>query len=321
MLRQSIPALLTEHRTAGLIQAPLVIHRLPRVSAALGADIYILRDDLTGFGIGGNKSRKVDFLFGNAITQGANALVTIKATSFSRNAAAAASVCGLELHVVLPGVEAEQNRMSQSLFAEWGTCLHYGGDSEALAGRQDELVATLNKQGNTVYVLHPGGSDAIGALSYVSVMDEIRAFSERTDIWFARVIHSTSSAGTQAGLLVGRQIVEYPTEIIGVSAARPSNDQSRLVGELAAATAQLLGITVDVARIVVDDQFVGPGYAQVSAEGESAAHLFARMEGILLDPVYTGKAAAALLSYAEHGALAGGPALFIHTGGNGGQYY
>ena len=116
-LAKSIPDFLEKHPRAHLLQAPTIIHKLPRLSSRLGHDIYVLRDDLTGFGLGGNKTRKVDYLFGDALAKKATTVATMKATSFSRNAAAAASACGLELHVVLPGTESEQNPLSQALYA------------------------------------------------------------------------------------------------------------------------------------------------------------------------------------------------------------
>ena len=108
-LAKSIPHFIKKHPRANLIQVPAIIHKLPRLSSRLGHDIYVLREDLTGFALGGNKTRKVDYLFGDALAQKATTVVTFKATSFSRNAAAAAAACGLDLHVVLPGTESEQN--------------------------------------------------------------------------------------------------------------------------------------------------------------------------------------------------------------------
>lgn len=313
---------LATHQRANLIQIPAIIHKLPRLSLRLRQEIYVLRDDLTGFGLGGNKTRKVDFLLGDALAKRATTVVTIKATSFSRNAAAGAAACGLDFHVVLPGTELDQNPLSQSVFEKWGANLHYGiGDATALESLQESLVAFLRVQGKKVYVLHPGGSDAIGALGYVSAFDEIREFSERTGIHFSHIMHSTSSAGTQAGLIVGQCIVKYDTQIIGISASRTTDKQFEIVHELAQSMAQLLGRQVDPSKIIVDDSFVGPGYAHASKEGEIASQTFAELEGILLDPAYTGKAAAALLDYSGNKQLRGGPVLFIHTGGNAGVYY
>jgi L-cysteate sulfo-lyase len=321
-LAKSIPDFLEKYPRANLLQAPAIIHKLPRLSSRLGHDIYVLRDDLTGFALGGNKSRKVDYLFGDALAKKATAVATMKATSFSRNAAAAAAACGLDLHVVLPGTESEQNPLSQALFMQWGTRLHYEPRGEnALADCLEHVVASLKTQGKAVYVMHPGGSNSIGALSYVSAFQEILDFSHRSGVHFSHVIHSTSSAGTQAGLVVGQCISRYETQIIGISASLKASAQSERVRELAWPTAQMIGTSIDQTKIIVDDSFVGPGYAQASKEGENAVRLFARLEGILLDPVYTGKAAAALLHYSEDGRFKNGNVLFIHTGGNGGVYY
>ena len=321
-MTNTISDYLATHQRANLIQIPAIIHRLPRLSSQLRQEIYVLRDDLTGFGLGGNKTRKVDFLIGDALALRATTVVTIKATSFSRNAAAGAAACGLNFHVVLPGTESDQNPLSQSVCAKCGAKLHYEiGDQTALENCQKSLVTSLRAQGENVYVLHPGGSDAIGALSYVSAFDEIREFSERTGVHFSHIVHSTSSAGTQAGLVVGRCIANYETQVIGISASRTRAEQFKIVHELAKSTAQLLGRGMDPTKIIIDDGFVGPGYGHASKEGEKASQVFAELEGILLDPVYTGKAAAALLDYSETKRFGGSPVLFIHTGGNAGLYY
>lgn len=321
-MTNTISDYLATHQRANLIQIPAIIHRLPRLSSQLRQEIYVLRDDLTGFGLGGNKTRKVDFLIGDALALRATTVVTIKATSFSRNAAAGAAACGLNFHVVLPGTESDQNPLSQSVFAKCGAKLHYEiGDQTALENCQKSLVTSLRAQGENVYVLHPGGSDAIGALSYVSAFDEIREFSERTGVHFSHIVHSTSSAGTQAGLVVGQCIANYETQVIGISASRTRAEQFKIVHELAKSTAQLLGRGMDPTKIIIDDGFVGPGYGHASKEGEKASQVFAELEGILLDPVYTGKAAAALLDYSETKRFGGSPVLFIHTGGNAGLYY
>jgi len=317
-----ISVLIEKIPRANLIQVPAIIHKLPRLSSHLGQDIYVLREDLTGFALGGNKTRKVDYLFGDALAQKATTVVTMRATSFSRNAAAAAAACGIEFHVVLPGIELEQNPLSQALFMQWGAKIHYEPEGvNALADRQERVVESLKAQGMDIYVMHPGGSNSIGALSYVKAFQEILDFSYRSGIYFSHIIHSTSSAGTQAGLVVGQCIGRYETKIIGISAALNASVQSERVRELAFSTSQLIGTSVDRAKIIVDDGFIGPGYAQASKEGEKASKLFARLEGILLDPVYTGKAVAALLDYSKSGKLKNGTVLFIHTGGNAGVYY
>jgi 1-aminocyclopropane-1-carboxylate deaminase/D-cysteine desulfhydrase-like pyridoxal-dependent ACC family enzyme len=319
---KSISCFIEKYPRANLLQAPTIIHKLPRLSSHLGHDIYILREDLTGFALGGNKTRKVDYLFGDALAQKATTIVTMKATSFSRNAAAAAAACGLEFHVVLPGAESEQNPLSQSLFAQWGTVIHYEPKGiNALSECQECVVTSLKNQGKSVYIMHPGGSNPIGALSYIHVFQEILDFSYRFGIHFSHIMHSTSSAGTQAGLVLGQCISNYGTKIIGISASLNTTAQSERIRDLVLPTAEMIGASFDQAKILVDDCFIGPGYAQTSKEGKNAAMLLSRMEGILLDPVYTGKAAAALLDYSKSGRLKNGNVLFIHTGGNAGMYY
>ncbi len=317
-----IPGLLEKYPQANLLQIPAIIHKLPRLSSQLGHDIYILRDDLTGFALGGNKTRKLDFLVGDAIGRNADTLVTMKATSFSRNAAVAASAYRLDLHVVLSGTESEQNPASQALFNQCGTRLHYvaGGD-DALADTYDQLIESLKIKGKVVYQLHPGGSDSIGALGYIHTFHEILNYSIRNHVHFSHVIHSTSSAGTQAGLVLGQCAGNYDTCVLGVSASLKSSAQSERVRELTLSTAGMLGIQLDEVKIFVDDNFIGSGYATPSEEGRNAANLFATLEGILLDQVYTGKAAAALLHYAKNGEFKDDGVLFIHTGGNAGLFY
>jgi 1-aminocyclopropane-1-carboxylate deaminase/D-cysteine desulfhydrase-like pyridoxal-dependent ACC family enzyme len=313
---------LEDHPRANLIQTPAVIHRLPRLSSRLGHNIYVLREDLTGFALGGNKTRKLDYLVGDAVAKKADTLVTMKATSFSRNAAAAASACGLALHVVLAGAESEQNPASQAFFKQCDTMLHYLPEGEsALPEVYSRLVESLKTQKKAVYELHPGGSDCIGALGYVRVFDDIIDYSHRSGVHFSHVIHSTSSAGTQAGLVLGQCMGTYDTRILGIAAAVGVDLQSERILTLARSTAHLLGVQLDEKKIVVDDQFIGPGYAIPSEDGKRAVKLFAALEGILLDQVYGGKAAAALLQYAANGTFENNNVLFIHTGGNAGLFY
>jgi L-cysteate sulfo-lyase len=288
----------------------------------LGHNVYILREDLTGFALGGNKTRKVDYLFGDAIAKNADTLVTMKATSFSRNAAAAASACGLDLHVVLNGTQSEQNPASQAFFNQCETNLHYVPEGEtALEDAYTDLVISLKTQGKAVYELHPGGSDSIGALSYVRTFNEIVDFSLHSGIHFSHIIHSTSSAGTQAGLVLGQCISAYDTCILGISASLEVHLQYEKIRKLALSTAHLLGVNFDETKIIVDDKFIGPGYAMPSEEGINAVKLFATLEGILLDQVYSGKAAGALLHYAKNKTFKDDTILFIHTGGNAGLFY
>ena len=322
IMKSPISDYLADYQRANLIQIPVIIHKLHRLSLLLKQEIYILRDDLTGFALGGNKTRKLDFLIGDAINKKSSSLVTMKATSFSRNAAAGAAACGLNMHVILPGKEADQNTFSQSVFKKWGAKLHYvKSNNLSLENHLKLVVSSLRDKGEIVYIMHPGGSDRIGALSYVAVLDEINKYSEQNGVHFSHIFHSTSSAGTQAGLTVGQCIAEYETKVIGISVERTVSQQTDIVNKLAQSMAYMIGSQFDSSKIIVDDNYIGPNYAIASREGQLASQMFAEVEGILLDPVYTGKAAAALINYVKNEHFKCDSVLFIHTGGNAGLYY
>ncbi|NLW48726.1 MAG: pyridoxal-phosphate dependent enzyme [Firmicutes bacterium] len=320
---ESITSILEKYPRAELLKTPFLIQRLNRLSSFIGNVIYILRDDLTGFALGGNKTRKLDYLIGDALVKKADTLVTMKASSFSRNAAAAGRVCGFDVHVVLAGDESEQNPASQAFFKQYDTELHYvSKDKEsALPDVYNHLVESLKAQGKNVYELHPGGSDSIGALGYIDAFNHILRYSQSSGVHFHRIIHATGSTGTQAGLLLGQCISGYDTHIIGIAVSQKAEVQSKRVNELALSTAQMLGIQFDTTHTLIDDRFIGPGYAISSDEGKNAVKMFASMEGILLDQVYTGKAAAGLLNYAINKQFNHENVLFVHTGGNSDLFY
>ena len=320
----SIQQVLAEFPNANISIAPTPIYKLSRLSARLGSNIFIMREDLTGFAIGGNKNRKLDYLIGDAVRMSADTLITMKASSFSRNAAAAGKVFGLDVHVILAGTESDQNTHSQALFRQFDAFLHYAESEspEAIAVKYEEVVDDLRKRNRVVYQLHPGGSDSIGALGYINAFDQIVQYTGKTGIHFDKIFHSTGSTATQVGLLLGNSISAYDTAIIGMAASQKASVQRERVCELARATADLLEISFDDSDVVIDDRFIGPGYAIESEEGRNAAKLFAVLEGVLLDSVYTGKAAAGLIQYAADRELGESEnVLFIHTGGNSDLFY
>ena len=321
MSNRTIKSILKGYSSAELLQTDAIIHQLPRLSSQLGCNVHILRDDLTGFALGGNKTRKLDYLVGDALAQNADTLVTMNASSFSRNAAAAGQVCGLEMHVVMVGDESEQNPASQSFFKQHETHLHYITHASDLVDSYNDVVESLKKDGKAVYELHPGGSDSIGALGYVDAFDQILSYSLQSGVHFSDIILSTGSTGTQAGLVIRQCISELDVNIVGISASQPASVQHQRVRELGNNVAELIGIELDECKIIVDDSFIGPGYAIPSDEGRNAVKVFSSQEGILLDQVYSGKAAAGMIHYARSEMFAGDNILFIHTGGNGGMYY
>ena len=320
----SIQQILNRFPNAKISITPTPIYKLSRLSSHLGCNIYIMLEDLTGFAIGGNKNRKLDYLIGDALHKNADTLMTTKASSFSRNAAAAGKVFGFEVHVLLVGDESEQNPNSQALFHQFGTFLHYASRNspEAITAEYDKIIGELLNHEKAVYELHPGGSDSIGSLGYINAFDQIIQYSKDSGIHFNKIIHSTGSTATQVGLLLGQCISEYDTTIIGIAASQKADVQKERIRELALATAQMLETPFDDSKIVVDDRFIGPGYAIQSEEGENATNLFVLQEGVLLDSVYTGKAAAGLIYYAMNEMISENEnVLFIHTGGNSGLFY
>lgn len=305
----AISEALAPYPSAGLSLGPTPLHALPRLTARLGRRIHALREDLTGFALGGNKVRKLDYLLGDALAKGADALLTQHASSFSRNAAAAGRVFGLAVHVVLPGAEAEHNAASRELFARLGAELHPGVPYA-------EVRARLASTHRSLYELHPGGSDEIGTLGYVSVFDRIVAHTEATGVHFDAIVVPSGSAATQAGLLLGQALSGYDTRVLGMAISQPTAVQRERVGRLAASTAELLGVGFDASTLHVDDRFLGDGYALPTPAGTAAARTFAQLEGLLLDPVYTAKAAAGLIHHAEQGLIGEDEdVLFVHTGG------
>jgi 1-aminocyclopropane-1-carboxylate deaminase/D-cysteine desulfhydrase-like pyridoxal-dependent ACC family enzyme len=283
-----------------------------------------MRDDLSGFGIGGNKVRKLDFLIGDALAKKADTLVTMVASSFSRNAAVAGKVHGFEVHVVLAGTEEEQNLASQDLFNRADTVLHYvpQPDDNSMQRTLDRVLDELATGGKATYLLHPGGSDTIGCLGYLNAFNQIVEHSLQSGIHFDQIIHSTGSTATQAGLVLGQCISHYETTIIGMAASQITDVQIQRVLNLARQTAAMLSIPLDESRIIVDDRFLGPGYALPSEKGEEACRLFLGLEGILLDDSYTAKAAAGLIAKAVNGEFKKQDnVLFVHTSGDAGIYY
>lgn len=320
----TVAAALEAHPEAGLIPVPPPIHRLSRLSNLLKREIYILRDDLIGFALGGNKVRKLDFLVGDALREGADTFVTFHATSFSRNAAAAGKAFGCQVHVILAGDESDQNPASQAFFRQMDAQLHNVPDSSPeriqCVGRR--LVETLESEGRTVHAWPSGGSTPVGALGYLRAFQQIVRYSEATGVRFSKIFHATGSCGTQAGLVLGRCLSGYGAEVIGMAISQEARAQRQRVLELAFSTSRRLGCAFDPGAIQVDDRFLGDGYAKSSPAGEAAVRLFARSEGILMDTVYAGKAAAGLLYGAEHDEWdRQEPVLFVHTGGNAGLYY
>jgi D-cysteine desulfhydrase family pyridoxal phosphate-dependent enzyme len=300
---------------------PTPVHKLDSLVDQYGVNVYCKRDDLTGFGFGGNKTRKLDFLLAHALEQQCDTLIAIGAnqSNFCRVAASYGVAAGMEAHLVLGGEKSDiptgNLRVDHLLGA---TCHHVDSpDWDAWAGQAEGLEDQLISRGRKVYRMPVGGSTPRGALGYIDALDEIVADQKRLGLEFDAIIHASSSAGTQAGLVVGQEISGWPGRIIGISVAKSQSELRNDVLDLARTTAAEFDVEVDQSSIVVDDGYIGEGYAARTAGCTEAVEMFARRLGIFLDYVYTGKAAAALVDYLRQGRLEqNSDVLFIHTGGN-----
>jgi D-cysteine desulfhydrase len=304
---------------------PTPIQKLERLSRHLGGpEIWIKRDDLTGLAGGGNKTRKLEFLIADALIQGADTLITVGAvqSNHCRLTLAAAAHEGLKCRLVLeqrvPGSYRKEASGNNFLFdllgAETQTVVEGGSDlSAAMQGEADKLKA-LGRKG---YVIPGGGSNALGAMGYVVCAREILAQSLDAGLSFSDFVVASGSAGTHAGLLVGFTAANAGVPLTGVNVRRPRAEQEGNVHKLAMEAAAFASLPAPSRESVVAlDEWVGPGYSLPTDEMVEAVRMFAQLEGILLDPVYTGKAAAGLLSLVRRGHFAkDGRVLFVHTGG------
>lgn len=300
---------------------PTPCHRLNWLSEKWGAEVYCKREDLSGFGFGGNKSRKLERLVAEAAEHGCDALVTSGGmqSNFCRMAAAIGAANGMSVHLVLgggrPGVISGNLLLDQLLGAE--TRHLESDDWNVWEEESEKLALELAEKGRKAFKIPIGGSVPMGVIGYVSAFLEILEEETRQGAPFDEIIHASGSGGTQAGLAAGKALTGWRGRITGVSVAMDREELKDKVLRLAREGAALLasGCRVDDRWAVVEDGFIGPGYAARTPEAETAIQVFARREGIFLDRVYTGKAAAALLDRLEKGAFAGKRVLFIHTGG------
>ncbi len=312
---------LTRFPRLELIGAPTPLEYLPRFSDYLGREIFIKRDDVTPMALGGNKLRKLEFLAADALREGADTLLTAGAiqSNHVRQTAAVAAKLGLHCVALLEnpiGTTAENyltngNRLLLDLFnVQVEMCDALDNPDQQLG----DLATRLEAQGFRPYVIPVGGSNALGALGYVESALEIAQQCEGA-VAISSVVVASGSAGTHAGLAVGLEQLMPEADLIGVTVSRKVADQQPKVVTLQQAVAQSLALTA-TAEIQLWDDYYAPGYGLPTEEGLEAVKLLAKLEGILLDPVYTGKAMAGLIDGISRQRFKDdGPILFIHTGG------
>ena len=305
-----------------LLGAPTPLEHLPRLSEHLGRDIFIKRDDVTPVALGGNKLRKLEFLAADALRNGADVLLTAGAiqSNHVRQTAAVAAKLGLKCVALLenPIGTTAANYLSNGnrlLLELMGTEIIMVDALHAPDAQLEAQATRLEAQGFRPYVVPVGGSNALGALGYVECAQEIAHQSEGV-VDFAAVVVASGSAGTHAGLAVGLEQLLPDTELVGITVSRSVSDQLPKVEKIRTALAQSLSLD-SRAPITLWDDYFAPRYGEPKEEGMEAIKLLARLEGLFLDPVYTGKAMAGLIDgIAQNRFRRAGPIVFVHTGGS-----
>ncbi|ANI84855.1 D-cysteate sulfo-lyase [Kosakonia oryzae] len=311
---------------------PTPLEPLENLSALLGGPkIWIKRDDATGLATGGNKTRKLEFLLADALAKNADVIITQGATQSNhvRQTIAGAAKLGLASKVLLEkrvtdfGEDYQRSGnilLDELLGGEIVAHLPGGTDMQKA---MEEYAEQLREQGHRPYVIPGGGSNAIGALGYVACAEELLFQSSQLRLRIDHVVHATGSTGTQAGLVAGFTATNSHVPVLGISVRAPKAKQEENVWNLASRTRELLGVTGDLPReaVAANSDYVGDGYGLPTEGMLEALTLFARHEGILLDPVYSGKGAAGLIDLIRKGYFTHDEnVVFIHTGGSAGLF-
>ena len=302
------------------------VEKLARLSALLGGpDIYIKRDDLLGLAGGGNKTRKLEFLVADALAKGCDTLITVGAvqSNHCRLTLAAAVKEAMKCRLLLEQRVAKSynpqasgnNFLYRLLGVEEIRVVDLGTD---LAKTMEQMAEDVAKRGGKAYLIPGGGSNPLGALGYVSCAEEILAQTFDLGLRLDHIVCASGSAGTHAGLITGLIGNNANIPLTGINVRRTRDEQEPMVHKLAEQTAATLCVRGGVPReaITALGDWVGPGYSLPSAEMIEAVRMLAQVEGILLDPVYTGKAMAGLIALIRNGVFVKGQnVLFVHTGG------
>jgi L-cysteate sulfo-lyase len=305
---------------------PTPLEHLPNLSRELGGpEIWIKRDDCTGLATGGNKTRKLEFLMAEAQELNADVVLTCGATqsNHARQTAAAAARLGMKCHILLEDRTGKTNtEYTQNgnvlLDLLYGATLERHSQGADMNGLMAQAAERFGADGLTAYTIPGGGSNPTGALGYVNAGVELLEQSIELGLKIDQVVHATGSTGTQAGLVVGLVATDSNIPVYGISVRAEQAVQEQNVLSLAENTAKKLGCAgiVQPQHISVNSDYVGPGYGFPAEDTIAAIELFARLEGILLDPVYSGKAAAGLIDLSRRGHYPKGQNIvFLHTGG------
>ncbi len=311
-----------------LAYLPTPLEPMHRLSELLGGpNLWVKRDDCTGLSTGGNKTRKLEFLMADAITRDADTIITQGATqsNHARQTAAAAAKLGMQCHILLEDrtgrgdfdYKYNGNVLLDQLH---GSTISMCAADTDMNAAMEVLAEQLAAAGRKPYVIPGGGSNEIGALGYVNAAVELLYQANDKGLRINHVVHATGSTGTQAGLVLGLQALNSGIPVYGISVRSAADVQQQMVYELISRTAEYMQLdrdTCGIDAVMVNSDYVGEGYGVPTNSMLEAVKMLAATEGILLDPVYTGKGMAGLIGLIRNGYFKKGDnVVFLHTGGN-----
>ena len=306
---------------------PTPLEPMPNLTAALGGPrLWIKRDDCTGLSTGGNKTRKLEFLMAEAAALRADTVITQGATqsNHARQTAAAAAKLGMKCAILLedrtgskdPDYNDNGNVLLDRLHD--ATVERRAGGSD-MQKEMEDLADRLRSDGRRPYVIPGGGSNPVGALGYANAAIELISQAATMGLQIDHLVHATGSSGTQAGLVAGLYAANSDIRLLGIGVRAPKEKQESMVYELACKTIDHIGMRGELSRasVVANCDYVGPGYGLPTPGMIEAVELLARTEGILLDPVYSGKGMAGLIDLVRKGHFKPSDnVVFLHTGGS-----
>lgn len=318
--------LLSNFPRISLAHLPTPLEHLPRLSEHLGGpQIYVKRDDCTGLASGGNKTRKLEFSMAEAIQQRADTIVTVGAVQSNHVRQTAAAACKLGLncevlleHRVVDPSEPYAHSGNVLLDKIFGANLREYSSGTDFDQAMSDVADEVRSKGGTPYIIPGGASNKVGALGYVNCGIELLTQFKEQDLDVDHIVTATGSAGTQGGLVVGLRAMQSDIPLLGVGVSISQAAQEEKVYELACETADYIGKPGCVARedVVANCNYIGTGYGVPTESMNEAVLMLARYEGLLFDPVYSGKALAGMIDLIRTGTFSSGNIVFLHTGGS-----
>ncbi len=306
---------------------PTPLEPMERISKALGGpNLWIKRDDCTGLSSGGNKTRKLEFLMADAVEHKADTIITQGATqsNHARQTSAIAAKLGMTCHILLEnrtGYEDDAYVYNGNVLLDQlhGATISSRPADTDMNAAMEELAQKLRDDGKKPYIIPGGGSNEIGALGYVNAAIELTTQANDRSLRIDHLVHATGSSGTQAGLVLGMEGINSGIPVYGVGVRAPQQKQEEMVYNLAQRTADYMGLNPDIVareKVVANSDYVGDGYGLPTTAMAEAVKMLAQYEGILLDPVYSGKGFSGLIDLIRKGHFKQGEnVVFLHTGG------